>query len=59
MLEDLPRNKWMEIAVSEAKAQKSIEAQMSDFEQSIRKLEERFEDKVDKLQRGDELLRAS
>ena len=56
MLEDLPRNKWMEIAVSEAKAQKSIEAQMSDFEQSIRKLEERFEDKVDKLQRGDELL---
>ena len=56
MLEELPRNKWMEIAVSEAKAQKSIEAQIGDFEQSIRKLEERFEDKVDKLQRGDELL---
>ena len=56
MLEELPRNKWVEIAVSEAKAQKSIEAQIGDFEQSIRKLEERFEDKVDKLQRGDELL---
>ena len=41
---------------AKAKAQKSIEAQISDFEQSIRKLEERFEDKVDKLQRGDELL---
>ena len=56
MLTELARNKWNEIAVKDDKTQKSIEAQIDDFEKSIKKLEARFNDKVDKLQRGDELL---
>ncbi len=56
MLTDLARNKWNEIAVKNDKTQKAIEAQIEDFEKSIKKLEARFNDKVDKLQRGDELL---
>jgi len=56
MLSELARNKWNEIAVKDDKTQKAIEAQIDDFEKSIKKLEARFNDKVDKLQRGDELL---
>jgi len=56
MLTELARNRWNEIAVKDDKVQKSIEAQIDDFEKSIKKLEARFNDKVDKLQRGDELL---
>ena len=36
--------------------QKSVEAQITDFENSIKRLDGRFSDKVDKLQRGDELM---
>ncbi|MGB2436855.1 MAG: DNA-directed RNA polymerase subunit beta, partial [Candidatus Puniceispirillales bacterium] len=56
LLQDLPRSKWSGIAVTDDAAQKAIEAQINDLEKSLRKLEARFNDKVDKLQRGDELL---
>ena len=56
MLEDLPRSNWVQIAVKNDGTQKSLEAQVANFEQSIKALEARFNDKVDKLQRGDELL---
>ena len=56
MLEDLPRSSWVQIAVKNDGTQKSLEAQVANFEQSIKALEARFNDKVDKLQRGDELL---
>ena len=36
--------------------QKKIEAQNANFEQAIKSLDGRFSDKVDKLQRGDELM---
>ncbi len=55
-MQDLPRSKWSGIAVTDDAAQKAIEAQINDLEKSLRKLEARFNDKVDKLQRGDELL---
>ena len=56
MLEELPRSNWVQIAVKNDGTQKSLEAQVANFEQSIKALEARFNDKVDKLQRGDELL---
>ena len=56
MLQDMPRSKWSGVAVADDAAQKAIEAQIDDLEKSLRKLEARFNDKVDKLQRGDELL---
>jgi DNA-directed RNA polymerase subunit beta len=56
MLQDMPRSKWSGVAVADDAAQKAIEAQIADLEKSLRKLEARFNDKVDKLQRGDELL---
>ncbi|NBQ82825.1 MAG: DNA-directed RNA polymerase subunit beta, partial [Alphaproteobacteria bacterium] len=56
LLDELPRSNWSQIAVKNDKRQKAIEEQIANFEDSIKKLEERFNDKVDKLQRGDELL---
>jgi DNA-directed RNA polymerase subunit beta len=45
-----------QIAVQDDAVQKSVEAQVTDFENSIKRLDGRFSDKVDKLQRGDELM---
>ena len=45
-----------QIAVQDDNVQKSVEAQITDFENSIKRLDGRFSDKVDKLQRGDELM---
>ena len=45
-----------QIAVKDDNVQKSIEAQNANFEQAIKSLDGRFSDKVDKLQRGDELM---
>ena len=45
-----------QIAVQDDNVQKSVEAQIIDFENSIKRLDGRFSDKVDKLQRGDELM---
>jgi len=56
LLDDLPRSNWTQIAVKNDTRQKAIEAQVANFEHSIKALENRFNDKVDKLQRGDELL---
>jgi DNA-directed RNA polymerase subunit beta len=56
MLDDMPRSGWPSITVKNDANQKSIEAQIANFEDSVKALEARFNDKVDKLQRGDELL---
>ena len=55
-LDDLSRSSWIQVAVKNDARQKAIEAQIANFETSIKALENRFNDKVDKLQRGDELL---
>ena len=56
MLDGLRRTQWGEIAVKSNKAQKMIEAQTINFQTSLDKLVERFDDKVEKLQRGDEMM---
>ena len=56
LLDDLPRPKWWEIALKNEKAMAEVEAIKQQYDDSKSVLERRFVDKVDKLQRGDELL---
>ena len=55
LLDSFSRHQLSQIAVQDDKVQKSVEAQNANFEQAIKALDGRFSDKVDKLQRGDEL----
>ncbi|MCH9765399.1 MAG: DNA-directed RNA polymerase subunit beta, partial [Alphaproteobacteria bacterium] len=56
ILDDIPRSQWWEIGLANEKSQAEIEAIQKQYEDAKRGLERRFVDKVDKLQRGDELL---
>ncbi len=55
-LEEIPRSQWWEIALVNEKAMSGIEAIQRQYESAKKSLERRFVDKVDKLQRGDEML---
>jgi DNA-directed RNA polymerase subunit beta len=46
---------WWQIALEDEKAMGELEALRRQFDDARRRLDRRFEDKVDKLQRGDEL----
>ncbi len=54
-LEPLTRGQWWKIGLSDEAAQSEIEALKKQYDDSRDRLEARFEDKVDKLKRGDEL----
>ncbi len=54
-LEPLSKGQWWQIAVAQEKAMGEIEALRRQYDESKTRLEARFDDKVDKLQRGDEL----
>ncbi len=55
IFESNPRSKWWQFAVDDDKIMGEMEALHSQYEESRKLLERRFIDKVDKLQRGDEL----
>ncbi len=55
VLDDIPRSQWWEIGLADDKAQAEVEAINKQYEDAKKSLERRFVDKVDKLQRGDEL----
>jgi DNA-directed RNA polymerase subunit beta len=55
ILADIPRSQWWEIGLKDEKAQAELEAINKQYEEAKKSLERRFVDKVDKLQRGDEL----
>ncbi len=55
ILDDIPRSQWWEIGLANEKAQGEVEAIQKQYEEAKKGLERRFVDKVDKLQRGDEL----
>ena len=46
---------WRQIAVKTDKRQSELEASNKQFDESMKRLQDRFDSKVDKLQRGDEL----
>src|SRR5438067_1611234 len=54
-LEEYPRSQWWQFAISNDKVMAEIEAIRKQYDESKKGLEQRFLDKVEKLQRGDEL----
>ena len=54
-LGEVPRSDWWRIGVDDEKAIGEMEALKEQYNTSKARLDARFEDKVDKLQRGDEL----
>ncbi|ODN68939.1 DNA-directed RNA polymerase subunit beta [Methylobrevis pamukkalensis] len=50
-----PRSQWWQFAVADDQAMTEIEALRKQYDESRKRLEQRFIDKVEKLQRGDEL----
>ncbi len=54
-LEEIAPGLWWQIAVEDEKAMGELEAMRRQFDDARHRLDRRFEDKVDKLQRGDEL----
>jgi DNA-directed RNA polymerase subunit beta len=54
-LEEYPRSQWWQFASPNDKLMAEIEAIRKQYEESKKLLEQRFLDKVEKLQRGDEL----
>ncbi|HAH10862.1 MAG TPA: DNA-directed RNA polymerase subunit beta, partial [Alphaproteobacteria bacterium] len=55
ILDSMPRGVWWQIALKNEKANSEIEAIKKQYDEAKGRLEHRFEDKVDKLRRGDEL----
>ena len=55
MLEGFSRGQWRQVGVKDDKVMKKIEAVGAVFDDQITALKKRFENKVSKLQRGDEL----
>ena len=52
---EFPRSQWWAFAVEDEKAQGEIEALRGQYDDSKKRLEQRFMDKVEKVQRGDEM----
>ncbi|MFV0368236.1 MAG: DNA-directed RNA polymerase subunit beta, partial [Hyphomicrobiaceae bacterium] len=55
ILDEIPRSQWWEIGLADEKAQAEVEAIGKQYEDAKKSLSNRFADKVEKLQRGDEL----
>jgi len=55
LLSELTPGQWRQIIVKNDEIMSAIEQLSRQFDQSIAALQKRFEDKVEKLQRGDEL----
>ncbi|HMP62726.1 MAG TPA: DNA-directed RNA polymerase subunit beta, partial [Phenylobacterium sp.] len=54
-LSEIAPGLWWQIALEDEKAMGELEAMRRQFDEARKRLDRRFEDKVDKLQRGDEL----
>ncbi|HVZ29983.1 MAG TPA: DNA-directed RNA polymerase subunit beta [Asticcacaulis sp.] len=54
-LGEISRGLWWQIALEDEKVMGELEAMKRQFEDARKRLDRRFEDKVEKLQRGDEL----
>jgi len=55
-LAEIKRGLWRQIAIDNDKKMEEIEAMSKTFDDAVDDIKERFENKVEKLQRGDELL---
>ncbi len=59
VLGEYPRSQWWQFAMDDEKFMSEVEALRGQYDESRKRLEQRFIDKVEKLQRGDELPLAS
>ncbi|MCK0199054.1 DNA-directed RNA polymerase subunit beta [Ancylobacter sp. 6x-1] len=55
VLAEYPRSQWWQFAVADDQLMSELEAMRNQYDESKKRLEQRFLDKVEKLQRGDEL----
>ncbi len=55
VLDGYPRSQWWLFAVADDAVMSELEAMRAQYDESKKRLEQRFLDKVEKLQRGDEL----
>ena len=55
-LGDMKRGHWRQIVIEERKTMEEIEAISKTVDNAVDDIKERFENKVEKLQRGDELM---
>ncbi len=55
VLDEYPRSQWWQFAVEDEKQQEALEALRAQYDESKKALEQRFMDKVEKVQRGDEM----
>ncbi|RCL04129.1 MAG: DNA-directed RNA polymerase subunit beta [Candidatus Tokpelaia sp. JSC189] len=55
VIDEYPRSQWWLFAVEDEKFQGKIEALRNQYDESKKLLEQRFMDKVEKVQRGDEM----
>ena len=56
VLADLPRSQWWQFGLKDSAVMDSIESIRAQFDSATAAVQARFENKIDKLQRGDELL---
>ncbi len=56
ILAEHPRGAWRNVVVQDDAVMANIEVLKREFDAAVKRLQERFESKVEKLQRGDELL---
>jgi DNA-directed RNA polymerase subunit beta len=55
LLEEMPRSHWWQLALKEEEDAQVVEALNEQYEAQKRQLDARFEDKVEKVRRGDDL----
>jgi DNA-directed RNA polymerase subunit beta len=55
VVSEYPRSQWWMFAVEDEKVQSELEALRGQYDESKSRLEQRFMDKVEKVQRGDEM----
>lgn len=55
MLDEQPKSQWRQIAVENDAVMRDVEAMKRHMDDSLNRLQEWFENKIDKLRRGDEL----
>jgi DNA-directed RNA polymerase subunit beta len=55
LLGEVERHEWWKFAVADDQRQAGIEAVKAQYDEAVKLIVEKFEDRVDKLQRGDEL----
>jgi len=55
LLEDIEKHEWFKFAVAEDGRQAQIEAVKSQYDEAVKGIDDKFEDRKEKLERGDEL----